>query len=115
MSHCSPCFLSPRLALRRTVAIAGLATGLAVALVTSASAQSACLAHDELIRMLDGKYSEKPVALGLDVSGRLFEVFAADDGATWTMVITTPQGASCVVAVGEEWQTPKQLAYDPEM
>jgi len=115
MRDCSPSFRSPRVLLRRTVGIAGSAAGLAVALAAPASAQSACLAHDKLIQMLDGRYSEKPVAFGLEVSGQLFEVFAADDGATWTMVVTTPEGASCVVAVGEEWQTPQQLAFDPEM
>ena len=42
--------------------------------------------------------------MGLESNGRLFEIFAADDGATWTMVVTTPDGASCVVAAGIEWQ-----------
>ena len=69
----------------------------------------------KLVEMLDGRYSEKPVAAGLEAGGRLFEVFATPDGSTWTMVLTTPQGSSCVVAVGEEWQEPRQLAFDPEM
>jgi len=115
MSDLSPSSWRPRLPLRRFADIAGLAAGLACAFAGPASGQSACLDHDKLTQMLDGKYSEKPVALGLEASGRLFEVFAADDGATWTMVVTTPEGASCVIAVGEEWQAPQQLAFDPEM
>jgi len=105
----------PRATLRRLACIAGLTAGLVIGLAAPASAQSACVAHDELARMLDGKYSERSVAVGLEASGRLFEVFAADDGATWTMVITTPEGSSCVIAVGNEWQTPQQLAFDPKM
>jgi hypothetical protein len=100
--------------LPRIAAVAGLSAVAALATASTASAQTACLAHDKLVDMLDGRYSERPVAAGLDVGGRLFEVFAAKDGATWTMVVTTPQGASCVVAVGEEWQEPKELAFDPE-
>jgi hypothetical protein len=100
--------------LPRIAAVAGLSAVAALATVPAVSAQTACLAHDKLVDMLDGRYSERPVAAGLDVGGRLFEVFAAKDGATWTMVVTTPQGASCVVAVGEEWQEPKELAFDPE-
>jgi len=115
MSHRNPSFGSPRGARRRIASVAGLAAALAIAIASSASAQPACLGHDKLVQMLDGRYSERPVAFGLEASGRLFEVFAAEDGATWTMVITTPEGASCVVAVGEEWQEPRQLAYDPEM
>ena len=116
MSHRNPSLGSPRGALPRIAGVAGLAAGLAIAITSSASAagQAACLAHDKLVEMLDGRYSEKPVALGLEVGGRLFEVFAADDGATWTMVLTTPDGASCVVAVGEEWQEPRDVAFDPE-
>ena len=119
MSHRNPSFLGHPGLLAPTIGIAGLAAGLAVATSSgpalAQSGQTACLAHDKLTQMLDGRYAEKPVAFGLEASGRLFEVFAAEDGATWTMVITTPEGASCVVAVGEEWQTPQQLAFDPEM
>ena len=105
---------SARSAVLRIAGLAGLAAGLAMITATAASAQTACLSHDNLVEMLDGRYSEKPVAAGLEAGGRLFEVFAAPDGATWTMVITTPEGASCVVAVGEDWQEPRQLAFDPE-
>ncbi len=35
--------------------------------------------------------------------GRMVEIYATDDGATWSMVITTPEGQSCVVASGEAW------------
>jgi len=107
-------FRSSRGVPSRIAGLAGLAAGLAMTAASAASAQTACLPHEKLAEMLDGRYSEKPVAAGLEVGGRLFEVFAAPDGATWTMVLTTPEGASCVVAVGEEWQTPQQLAYDPE-
>ncbi|MBE9555294.1 MAG: hypothetical protein IMF08_00420 [Proteobacteria bacterium] len=41
-------------------------------------------------------------------------VFAADDGATWTMVNTTPDGARRVVAAGLEWQEPEREEIDPE-
>lgn len=98
----------------RIAGLAGLAAGAAMLAASAASAQAACLSHDKLVQMLSGKYSENPVAEGLEAGGRLFQVFAADDGATWTMVVTTPDGASCVVAVGEEWQEPMQTAFDSE-
>ncbi len=72
-----------------------------------ASAQPACLPHGKLVDLLDGRYSEQRIAVGLESNGRLFEIFATNDGATWTMVITTPNGASCVVAAGLEWQDDK--------
>lgn len=98
----------------RTAGLAGLAAGAAMLASGAASAQTACLTHEKLVEMLKGRYSEQPVAEGLEAAGRLFQVFAADDGATWTMVVTTPDGASCVVAVGEDWQEPMQTAFDTE-
>ncbi len=103
-----------RKALSRAATLAGLAAGLLMAATTVASAQSACLPHGKLVDLLDGRYSEQRVAVGLESNGRLFEVFASRDGSTWTMAITTPDGASCVVAAGLEWQEPEVEEFDPE-
>lgn len=103
-----------RNALLRATAVAGLATACLAATATAGSAQTACLTHDKLVDLLDGRYSEQRVAVGLESNGRLFEVFASKDGGTWTMVVTTPNGASCVVAAGLEWQEPEREEFDPE-
>ena len=39
------------------------------------------------------------------------EIWAADDGQSWTMVATYARGVSCIVAMGEYWQT--TLPADP--
>jgi hypothetical protein len=103
-----------RKALSRAATLAGLVAGLLMAATATASTQSACLPHGKLVDLLDGRYSEQRVAVGLESNGRLFEIFAADDGSTWTMVVTTPNGASCVVAAGLEWQEPEKEEPDPE-
>ena len=100
--------------LLRTAALVGLAAACLAATATAGSAQTACLTRDKMVDLLGGRYSEQRVAVGLENSGRLFEVFATDDGSTWTMVITTPDGASCVVAAGLEWQAPEGEQPDPE-
>ncbi len=41
--------------------------------------------------------------MGLTVSGGIIEVFASKEG-TWTMVITQPNGTSCLIAVGQDWE-----------
>lgn len=110
LERCAPNPVSRKI-LSRAAALAALSI---IATASSASAQSACLPHGKLVDLLDGRYSEQRVAVGLESNGRLFEVFAQDDGATWTMVITTPDGASCVVAAGLEWQEPEKVEFDPE-
>ncbi len=78
-----------------------------------ASAQTAvCQTHDSLAKQLEERYAEKPVAAGLDAGGRLIVLFASADSASWTMVMTTPAGESCVMAVGEHWQEIKRPAID---
>jgi hypothetical protein len=78
------------------------------------NAQALCLSHDTLVEFLQDSHSEEQVGAGLETGGHLFEIFATGDGSTWTMVVTTPNGASCVIATGLEWQELKGSAPDPE-
>lgn len=83
---------------------------LAVMLVTgSAAAQSAspvlCMARMEVITQLADRYNEFPVSRGRATNGAMVEVFTSDRGDTWTLVITMPNGLTCVVAEGKGWHT----------
>ncbi len=95
---------NPRTAIVRIFAAVAVALTLMLAIVPAATAQQACNTHDKIARLLQGRFAEAPVAAGLESSGRLLQVFASSDGATWTMVATAPDGTSCVLAVGEAWQ-----------
>lgn len=64
-----------------------------------------CHSHRDLAAMLDQKFAEQPAALGLQADGQLIEVFVARDGTSWTIVLTRPDGWSCIVAVGENWES----------
>jgi hypothetical protein len=81
----------------------------------AAGAQEAsCSSHGEITKQLEQRYAEAPVSLGLSSSGRLVQVFSTEDGATWTMVLTRPDGLSCVVASGKYWQTATPRKLGPE-
>ncbi len=69
-------------------------------------AQGACAPRTDLARALSRQHAEAPVALGLASNGNLMEVFASNLGETWTLVMSMPNGLSCVVAAGEGW-TPR--------
>tara|TARA_R110002074_G_scaffold207297_1_gene375872 strand:+ start:181 stop:549 length:369 start_codon:yes stop_codon:yes gene_type:complete len=71
--------------------------------VTDASAQSVCFERTALLKHLNGKFEEAPVAAGLAANGSMLEVFSSPDGVTWTIVLTQPNGATCVMASGESW------------
>ena len=54
--------------------------------------------------MLNQRYAELPSALGVQADGQLVEVFVSENGMSWTIVLTRPDGWSCIVAVGEHWE-----------
>lgn len=74
-----------------------------LALSTAADA-SVCSLRAAVLESLARRYGEAPVAAGLTLDGQLFEVLAAPDGKTWTVIQTAPSGLSCLVAAGESWQ-----------
>lgn len=63
-----------------------------------------CGEHKLITEQLKARYQEEPTAIGVQADGRLMEVFASQDGATWTVVLRRPDGVSCVVAVGSNWE-----------
>ena len=82
---------------------ATVAVGATAAPSANAQTRVPCAAHSDLVKQLDGRFDEKPVARGLANNGTVMEVFSTRDGGSWTMVVTMPNGTSCVVAAGEGW------------
>ena len=90
-----------------------LGAGLAL-FAQSAAAQPQCNDRKEVLNLLAQKYKESPVASGVTNNGGLVEVLTDAKGGTWTIIVTTPQGVSCLVAAGEGWRKMEQIAADPE-
>jgi hypothetical protein len=83
----------------------------ALALPTAAVAASpSCAPRTELLKQLSARYSEAPVAVGLASNGALIELLTSGSGSTWTLIVSQPNGASCLVAAGESWQDLKRAA-----
>jgi hypothetical protein len=100
--------------MKSTVSIAALLATAFAFVSTSASAQSLCSPRDKVVTQLSSKYSEAPIAVGVTNNGKLVEVLTSGDGNTWTIIMTSPQGMSCVMAVGEAWQSKAAISADPE-
>jgi hypothetical protein len=65
---------------------------------------AACGPHTEVIKALGDKFHETQSATALTSTGTLLEVLTASDGSTWTIIVSRPDGLSCVVAAGQNWQ-----------
>lgn len=71
-----------------------------------------CPPTETLIAGLVGKYAEQPVALGMAENGTaLVHLFKSKDGATWTVIVSYPNGHSCMIAAGEDW---REYEAEPE-
>lgn len=89
---------------RKLVAFLSCALFVTAATPTFAAQPSNCGPHADLVKALSDKFGETPSATALTDAGGLLEVLAADDGSTWTILLSRPDGLSCVVAAGENWQ-----------
>lgn len=77
------------------------------------SAEGACVLHEWLVGELSEQYSEHPIARGLTGDGALLEILSSDDGRTWTLLVTEPEGLTCTLIEGRDWQAlPGALALN---
>ena len=93
--------------------IAGLAYLAAALIPTSAAAQQLCDQRGKVLTQLERKYGEVPVAIGV-ADGSLVELLTTKDGMTWTIILTSPQGLSCLIASGEGWRPLERAESEPQ-
>lgn len=76
-----------------------------VALASPAHAQSAmaCQARAKLVQTLEDRYKESLDSIGLQSPELLLEIWSAKETGSFTVLITKPNGISCVVASGKNW------------
>ncbi len=81
---------------------------------TPAQAQQ-CDQRARVIGHLAQKYQETPVAIGVTAAGGMVEVLTTGDGGTWTIILSNPNGTSCLVAAGDGWRALRfdRSANDP--
>jgi hypothetical protein len=97
------------------VRVVGATLGLSMLLGANAALAAPLCARDEAVsKQLERGYGELPIARGLASDGKLLQVFASEDGLSWTVVLTRPDGVSCIAASGRHWQTVVGKALGPE-
>ena len=62
-----------------------------------------CANRAEMVKVLSSRYREEPRAIGLANQSAVIEVFTSKAG-TWTILLTKPDGASCIVGAGDNWE-----------
>ena len=62
-----------------------------------------CVPRDVLTTKLQADFSELPSGVGVTSAGTLLELWKAKGGETWTVVLSLPDGNSCIVGSGNDW------------
>ncbi len=83
----------------------------AAALAPPANAQQLtnCQDRDAMVQMLETRYNESLSNVGLQGSSQLLEIWRSETSGSFTVLITNPEGTSCIVASGQNWLTFKNL------
>ena len=91
--------------LRKTLLTVGTVL-MASVIATPAFAQMVCGNHTDIAKRLQTGYQEVRSGIGLAGNGGLIELYTSEKG-TFTIVLTRPNGMSCLMAVGENWEAVK--------
>jgi hypothetical protein len=99
--------------MNRTLVLVAAAVSL---LALPAFAQpAACSSRDNVLKQLSSQFSEAPIGMGVVGNGGIIEFLSSKAGQTWTIILTMPNGVSCLIAAGESWErVPVKAKPDPK-
>jgi len=92
-----------------------LSTSLLLATTAGAAAQQPlCTERSEVVNQLSSQYSEAPVAMGIANNGGVVKILSSQSDTSWTIILTMPNGVTCMIAAGENWESlPVLSKIDP--
>ena len=86
-----------------TLALLVFSIALGLATVPAKAAGTRCAPRDVALTHLTTKYEEARRSIGLAANGVVVETWASDSGS-WTILVTRPDGISCMVASGQNFE-----------
>lgn len=97
--------------------IAGAFVSAVVLAGTSGAAPVYCGPRNAMLMKLANSLHQQPSSVALTSDGQLLEVVKSDTDLAWAILITSPQGLSCIIAEGDNWQNKKidRVVQDPQM
>ena len=63
-----------------------------------------CGKRADILRQLGEKYGETRRSMGLSEGQGVVELYASEETGSWTILLTTPRGVSCMMAAGQAFQ-----------
>jgi hypothetical protein len=85
----------------RTATALGL---LAATPAANAEEARACAERSGVVQKLEERFGETLRSLGLHREEGVVEVYSSEETGTWTILVTHPDGMSCLLAAGQLWE-----------
>ena len=67
------------------------------------AATDLCTKRASMVKALANKYEEQRRGIGVASKSGVMEFYVSHKG-TWTMLMTMPNGMSCIMAAGRDWE-----------
>lgn len=83
-------------------------TAIALALLATPATAAQCGKHVDIIAGLDSAYGETVQFQGYTKAPALVQFFANTKTGTWSILVARPDGAACIIGVGQGWHAVKQ-------
>ena len=89
--------------MKRSIMLLGVLAITSVMLSPASAQQAVCGDRNEIVARLESGYQESTTGVGLSATGGLIELYTSEKG-TWTLMLTQPNGVSCLIAAGDNWE-----------
>lgn len=63
-----------------------------------------CAAREQVVARLAERFGETLQSIGMRGADAMIEVYASEATGTWTILLTRPDGAACLIASGDAWE-----------
>jgi len=87
--------------------------GLAFAAPAAAAEGRSCAQREKVVARLAERFGETLQSIGLQSERGVVEIYASEATGTWTILLTGPDGAACLVAAGEAWESLRTVPGAP--
>ena len=87
--------------------------GLGASAALDTADASMCDSRERMTSLLESRYKEAPIAIGVVSDRGVMEVYVSSGSGTWSIVVTTPQGKTCIIAAGQNFEEVEAKLLDP--
>ncbi|GHA61113.1 hypothetical protein GCM10008927_28200 [Amylibacter ulvae] len=82
-----------------------LGFGVVIMMAQHSTAQTRnCATRGKVVESLNDQYGETRRSIGLGQNNGVVELYTSDNTGTWTILVTLPNGMSCLMAAGDAFE-----------